>query len=67
MIAQHKTCLQNILNSNGGATVDNFVEDWEPIGWRLWDDLAELGYVTVDRYEKIRLTAEGLKALHEAK
>jgi hypothetical protein len=66
MIAQHKTCLQNIRNANGGATVATFVDDWEPIGWRVWDDLHALGYVTVVD-GKICLTADGVKALDEGR
>jgi hypothetical protein len=65
MSTPHKECLEYVRNTNGGATVDTFVEDWEPMGWRLWDELHALRYVRVDD-EKIYLTAKGMNVLHEA-
>lgn len=39
--------LKYLRNSNGGATKDNFVDDFDPIGGLLWDFLEENGLVVV--------------------
>lgn len=31
--------LQYVKNTNGGATKSHFIEDHEPVGDRLWNDL----------------------------
>jgi hypothetical protein len=54
--------LQYVKNTNGGATVENFIEDWSPIGSEVWDSLLAKGYVTI-RDGKIYLTTIGEKML----
>lgn len=51
-----------IRNTGGGATVDNFVEDWEPVGGLEWDMLGKAFLVEV-RNGKIFLTPKGLEEL----
>jgi hypothetical protein len=61
--------LQYVKSTNGGATVENFFEDWEPIGSHLWMRLTEKGLVEIVD-GKIFLTELGEKYLkgveHEA-
>ena len=35
----HLQALQYVRNTNGGAHLRHFVEDFEPIGHQLWDEL----------------------------
>lgn len=48
--------LRYVHNTNGGATQANFIEDFEPVGEWLWDQLER--YVRIDDDGKIRLTAD---------
>lgn len=50
--------LRYILLSAGGATVENFVEDFEPIGAIIWGELVEKGLVYVDK-GRIKLSDKG--------
>lgn len=59
--------LKYVMNTNGGATKAHFIEDFEPIGERLWDELSTLfEYVKEDENGRIRLTEKGAKVLGEA-
>ncbi len=57
--------LQYVLNTGGCATKANFIDDWEPIGHLLWDEMGE--YVTEDERGKLLLSNEGLKVVEDAK
>ncbi len=50
--------LQYVTNTNGSATVENFIEDFEPIGRIVWRELKDAKLVKVV-YGKIKLTAAG--------
>jgi ribosomal protein S19E (S16A) len=52
-----------VRNTNGGATHAHFIEDHEPVGDRLWDDLERLGCVREDAHGHIFLTESGEAAL----
>jgi predicted ThiF/HesA family dinucleotide-utilizing enzyme len=53
--------LQYILNTAGCATKTNFIDDWEPIGPLLWDEIRE--FVTEDEHERLLLNKEGMKRI----
>lgn len=53
--------LQYVQNTGGGATKKNFIEDWEPVGEKLWVDLE--GCIREDKNGKIFLTEKGLELL----
>ena len=53
-----KQALQYVKNTNGGATVDNFIEDWLPVGRMEWDLLMQEGLVNVVD-DRIFLTDKG--------
>lgn len=55
--------LQYVMNTNGGATRNDFVEDHAPIGEKLWNDLVRNGWVREDDNLRIFLTETGLRAL----
>lgn len=59
----HKNALRYILNTNGGATKDIFIEDHEPVGTLLWDQLENLGYVAINTQGKIRITSSAYAAM----
>ena len=63
MNAFHKRALQYVKNTNGGATVEHFFEDHEPIGDKLWAELLSQGFVTIDGNGRIALTDDGGAAL----
>lgn len=56
-----KNALQYVKNTNGGATKKKFIEDHEPIGKMLWDDLR--GMIREDDHGRIWLTEAGDTAL----
>jgi len=58
-----RQALQYVRNTNGGATLDNFLEDHEPIGKELWQELRHNLYVFEDMNGRIRLTDSGNAAL----
>jgi hypothetical protein len=60
---QEQQCLEYVRNTNGGANIGHFVEDWEPIGRRAWDDFSNRGLVSTDEYGRIKLTDAGKAAL----
>ena len=57
-----KEALVYVRNTKGGATKDNFIEDHEPIGHKLWERMWERSYVCI-REGKIFLTEYGHVAL----
>jgi hypothetical protein len=60
--------LQYVRNTNGGANVEAFIEDHEPIGQWLWDKLSRGGLVRVNRdTQRIYLTSAGDAALKDYK
>lgn len=59
MNPMHRDALLYVLNTGGGATVANFAEDHEPIGFRLWAVIESEGYVEKGENGRIRLTAAG--------
>lgn len=58
-MASRPTLLRYVQNTNGGATVTNFREDWEPIGTHAWATLASAGFVREDEHGRIWLTLIG--------
>ena len=61
-----RKALEYVSNTRGGATIENFIEDFAPIGEQLWRELRfPERLATVDRNGKIWLTEEGKKALME--
>jgi len=65
-MANHKEALQYIVNTNGGATRENFEEDFEPVGGLLWLDLVYACHVMQDNDGKLFLTEDGKAALAAA-
>lgn len=64
-----KNALEYVRNTNGGAGLTNFLEDWEPIGDRLWVLLTEAQPEPLVRLNEDRravLTPEGKAALEAA-
>jgi len=53
-----KQALQYIKNTNGGATVAIFIEDWEPVGGMEWD-LLIMQELAEERDGRIYLTKRG--------
>lgn len=39
--------IQYIKNTGGNATLADFVEDHEPVGQKLWEDLVQKGMVEI--------------------
>ena len=62
-VHRQRQFLEYVRNTNGGARQADFIEDWEPIGARVWAELLAAGLVMVDEGSRIRLTAEGDAAL----
>jgi hypothetical protein len=54
-----KQALQYVRNTNGNAAVLHFVDDFEPVGRRLWDDMVKQGLVEERDDGRIYLTSEG--------
>lgn len=61
----NKQYLQYVHNTNGGASVANFVEDYEPIGGMVWNELVSRG-LAEERDGRIHLTPLGEEALRNA-
>jgi len=55
--------LQYVVNTNGGATKADFIEDWAPIGEQIWDDLWGEELIEFDENLRVRLTKHGLEQL----
>lgn len=60
-----KRAIEYVKNTNDGATRSHFIEDHEPIGELLWEDLWEMNAIHVDIHDVVRLTPEGEKLLNE--
>jgi len=52
-----KDALQYVKNTKGGATKSIFIDDHEPIGPMLWNDL--IGMIREDENGRIWLTKAG--------
>lgn len=62
-MASRSEMLRYVENTAGNATLQNFIEDWEPIGNLCWEDLSKAGLVClIDG--KIKLTFAGEEVLH---
>ncbi len=59
-----KRALQYVRNTSGGTTKEIFMEDHEPIGARLWEEIKQ--YVRTDERGRLYLTDEGNKVLEES-
>lgn len=57
--------LQYVKNTNGGATRSHFIEDFEPVGERMWIRLHDAGFVRQDQNGRIHLTDAGTAKLSE--
>jgi hypothetical protein len=55
MSSLKEQALQYVKNTNGGATKENFIEDFAPVGQMLWDDLK--GIICIDSNGHIFLTS----------
>ena len=55
----HKEALRYVRNSGGHATKDHFIEDYEPIGELLWDELVFADTVGINNSGKIFLSPKG--------
>jgi hypothetical protein len=54
-----------VANTGGGATKANFIEDWEPIGQRVWDELCGAGLIELNENQRVILTEKGRVAYGE--
>ncbi len=64
MNSYYKQYLKYIKNTDGHATLENFIEDWEPIGQTVWNDLIRFKSVEIIG-NKIYLTKKGEEQLKE--
>lgn len=55
--------LRYVKNTAGGARKSMFIEDHDPIGNLLWDDLAAAGLVCENAEGAVVLTDAGMAAL----
>ena len=53
--------LRYIHNTCGRATLAYFVEDWKPVGQRLWAEMLHIGLVYEDANGHIRVTDRGVR------
>lgn len=60
-----KAFLEYVRHVNGGATLADFLEDHDPIGPRVWNDLRRAGFVVEDTEGRVRLTPAGEDALNK--
>lgn len=59
-----RQALEYVRNANGGASRENFVEDFEPVGDQLWDELVSRDLVE-ERAGRIFLSAKGERELEQ--
>lgn len=64
-MATRKQLLQYVKNTAGGATVENFEEDWAPIGHIAWMELRSAELVFSNSFNRIQLTPAGEAKLEE--
>lgn len=62
-MASRSDLLKYIENTAGNATLQNFIEDWEPVGNLGWDDLSKAELVTLEG-NKVVLTDKGREYLN---
>lgn len=62
-MSQRAEFLQYVANTNHGATKANFIEDWEPIGEHVWDELWGAGLIEFDENQRVILTGKGMVVL----
>jgi len=60
-----KKYLQYVVNTDGNASIDDFDDDWEPIGPLLRSELVPV-YMVAGENGKLKLTAEGIAALEQS-
>ena len=60
-----KKYLRYIKNTNGHATKAAFIEDWEPIGNMVWNDLLNADLATLNMTGYVVLTPKGEAKLEE--
>lgn len=58
--------LEYVRNTGGNATRAMLIEDFEPVGEALWNEMADLGLVLVGGDGRVRLTQSGKEALRDA-
>lgn len=58
-MTQLDQALKWVRNARGGATVENLLEDFSPIGEMLWDDMLKYELAEADADQLITLTAAG--------
>ncbi len=59
MTPMQKQALQYVKNTGGCATVEHFIEDHEPVGKRLWEDLDFADVVAINDDGKIIVLPKG--------
>jgi len=63
MTPMEMTALEYVRNTAGGATLDAFVDDHEPIGTILWRKLTSAGVAEVSPGGRVVLTEKGRQML----
>ena len=59
----HQKALEYVFNTNGGATPAVFIEDFAPIGGKLWLELTQqYPYLGVNSQGRVVLTRSGEEA-----
>jgi hypothetical protein len=61
-----RKALQYIVNTGGNATREQFDEDHDPIGPRLWASLVSQGLATFGDDRIVKLTDHGRKMLEQS-
>ncbi len=54
-----------VSNTGGHATPADFIEDWEPIGGQVLEDLGDMGLINKNEQGKLVLTQKGVDVLNE--
>lgn len=63
MTTMEKQALQYVRNTAGGATLDAFMDDHEPIGPLLWRELTDAGLAQVSPGGRVIVTEAGQRLL----
>lgn len=58
-----RNAMQYIINTNGGADKETFIDDHEPVGHALWRDLTDAGFAKENPAGAVVLTERGKAAL----
>ena len=64
-MATRKELLQYVKNTDGGATMDDFISDWAPVGYMAWMELRGAELVYSNSFNRIQLTPSGERRLKE--